>query len=273
MGKTKTAFVTETGAGKKTSEELYREKRERQAAAAKAKEAQKIHISGLKGGQRVKIVEAETLPEQESERVKEQEKKIERKPKIRGKKYQEAKAKIDKNKIFSPKEAIALVKETSFSTFDGTVELHLVVKKAGLSVNLTLPHTAGKEKKIEMASDATVEKLKMGKIDFDVLVATPEIMPKLIPFAKILGPKGLMPNPKNGTLVPDLKKAKIFSGNSVTVKTEKDAPLIHTTLGKISQPESQLTENLEALIKAVSEKQIIRAYLKATMGPSIKLKI
>jgi len=98
-------------------------------------------------------------------------------------------------------------------------------------------------------------------------------MPKLVPFAKILGPRGLMPNPKNGTLVPDVKNAKAYSGNLVTLKTEKEAPLIHTVIGKVSQPEKELLENLEALIKGLSEKQISKGYLKATMGPSIRLKM
>jgi len=266
MGKTKTAFVAEAPAEKKTSEELYREKRKKQA--------EKIHLAGLKGGQRVKMVEAETPTEPASaEATARQAKKTPRPPRLRGKTYLAMRAKVDKNKNYSAKDAIALAKETSYSAFDGSVELHLVVKKIGLSANISLPHLAGKQKKIEIASEETVEKLKAGKIDFDVLIATPEMMPGLIPFAKILGPKGLMPNPKNGTLVPDIKKAKTFSGNSVTVKTEKDAPLVHTVIGKVSQPEKELAENLEAIIKAVSEKQIVRAYLKATMSPPIKLKI
>ena len=152
------------------------------------------------------------------------------------------------------------------------MELHLIVKKTGLSVNTSLPHSAGKEKRLEIASEATIEKIKANKIDFDILVATPDMMPKLVPFARVLGPKGLMPNPKNGTLVPDLKKAKAFSTGSITIKTEKEAPLIHTVIGKVSQPEAELSENLEAIIKAVTDKQIVKAYLKATMGPCIRLK-
>jgi len=99
------------------------------------------------------------------------------------------------------------------------------------------------------------------------------MMPKLVPFAKLLGPKGLMPNPKNKTLVKDIKEAEKFSGNCLTVKTEKEAPLIHTTFGKVSQKEEELIKNFEAVVKAINAKQIVKAYIKATMGPAIKVKI
>ncbi|MCX6704252.1 MAG: 50S ribosomal protein L1 [Candidatus Woesebacteria bacterium] len=261
MGKMKTAQV---------GENKNKEKSER----AHKKEAEKVHLSGLKGGQRVKMVEAEipqTEKKTETEKKQSTRKTVER---VRGKKYVEAKKKFDNVKIYSANEAIKLVKETSYSKFDGTVELHMIVKKAGITAQIALPHQAGKTKKIEIASDETVEKLKNGKIDFDVLVATTEMMPKLVPFARLLGPKGLMPNPKNGTLVPDAKKAKSFSAGTVTLKTEKEAPLIHTVIGKVSQDSKELAENLEAIFKAFGGgKQIDKAFVKATMGPSVKVKI
>lgn len=269
MGKTKTAFVKEVKEDvKKSSFDELKEKRAKQEA---------LRVPGLKGGQRIKIIEA--MPAEETHFASADAKAMadkqatrgHREPKVRSKKYNEAKTKVDGNKSYSAKEALALVKQTSYSAFDGAVELHLVVKKNGLSVNVTFPHPFGREKKIEIATEKTIEKLKAGKIDFDVLIATAEIMPKLIPFAKILGPKGLMPNPKNGTLVKDIKSAKAFSSASVTVKTEKEAPLIHTVIGRVSQKDAELAENLETVIKAVSDKQIVRAYLKATMGPSVKV--
>lgn len=256
MGKTKTAFVGEEVTEKK----------------ARKEKPEKVHIAGLKGGQRIKAIEAETIPEEVTEEQKAEKKT--KAPKVRGKKYTEAKAKINPTKLYPLKEALALVKETSYSKFDGAVELHLVVKKTGASARVTLPHTAGKEKKIEIASEETVKKLTDGKIDFDVLLATPEMMPKLVPFARLLGPKGLMPNPKNGTLISDVKKADSFSGKTLSVKTEKEAPLIHTVVGKVSQADKELVENSEAIFKSLGgTKQIIKAYAKASMGPSVKIAI
>jgi large subunit ribosomal protein L1 len=263
MGKMKTANVGEN------------KNKEKSDKAHKA-EAEKVHLSGLKGGQRVKMIEVEESPAAEVNAEGESIKKAGRKivEKVRGKKYVEAKKKFDNTKTFSVAEAFKLVKETSYSKFDGTVELHMIVKKAGISATCNLPHQAGKTKKVEVASDETIEKLKSGKIDFDILVATPAMMPKLVPFARLLGPKGLMPNPKNGTLVPDAKKAEGFSAGSVTLKTEKEVPLIHTVIGKVSQDTKELSENLEAIFKSLgAAKQIDKAYLKATMGPSIKVKI
>lgn len=190
---------------------------------------------------------------------------------VRGKKYNQSKGNIDSNKLYNLVDAVELVKKTSYSKFDGTVELHLVVKKTGMSAQVTLPFAGGREKKVEVADDATLEKLKAGKVDFDILLATAEMMPKLVPFARILGPKGMMPNPKNGTLIKSLDAAKKFSSNSVTIKTEKEAPLIHTTAGKVSQPEKEIEANVDAIMNGINKRQIVKAYVKASMGPAIKL--
>ncbi len=265
MGKTKTAFINEEIKEKKI-------KKEKSFGQIQDK-SEKVHIAGLKGGQRIKTIEAEpVVAEETQEEVKEQKKTKE--PKVRGKKYQEVKTKIESGKNYEISEAIKLVKETSYSKFEGTVELHLIVKKTGIQANVTLPYSSGKQKRIEIANEETITKLQTGKIDFDVLLATAEIMPKLVPFARILGPKGLMPNPKNGTLIKNEKEAVKFSGNSLTLKTEKEAPLIHTIVGKVNQDIKELTENTEAILKALGgSKQIIKAYMKATMGPSIRLQI
>ena len=260
MGKTKTAFI---GGG-------LEEKK------PKKEEPKKVHISGLKGGQRIKVVEAELPTEGNEEKTEgpERPKGVEGKikaPKVRGKKYLEAKGKINSANLYSLTEAIKLMKETSFSKFDGSAEMHLTVKKTGTGVKVALPHAGGKAKRVEIASDETIKKLTTGKIDFDVLVATAEMMPKLVPFARLLGPKGLMPNPKNGTLLSDPKK---YSVNTLSVKTEREAPLIHTVFGKVSQDVKELKENAEEIIRVLGGgKQIVKAFIKATMGPSIKLKI
>ena len=264
MGKTKTALIGET-----------EDKNKQKSQKAHKGDAEKVHISGLKGGQRVKIIEAEAteeapVVEAASDTSSVGQRKIVEK--VRGKKYKEAKAKFDREKLFSLKEAVKLVKDSSYSKFDGTMELHLVVKKAGTTAQVTLPYQAGKQKKVEIADEDTIKKLKEGKIDFDVLVATTDIMPQLVPFARILGPKGLMPNPKNGTLVTDIKKAKSFSAGALVLKTEKEAPLIHTVIGKNSQKDEEIVANTEAVLKALGgSKQIVKAYMKSSMSPSVKL--
>ncbi len=250
-------------------------KNEKKHDNAHKADAEKVHIAGLKGGQRVKVVEA--APTEEAPVIEEGTKRTPEKKiveKVRGKKYVEAKAKFDREKSYKTAEAVKLVKSASYSKFDGTMELHIVVKKAGITAQVTLPFQAGRVKKVEIADEDTIKKLQAGKIDFDILVATVEMMPKLVPFARLLGPKGLMPNPKNGTLVADIKKAKSFSTGGLTLKTEKEAPLIHTVIGKNSQTDSEIAENAEAVLKALGgSKQIVRAFIKSTMSPSVKLLI
>lgn len=223
-------------------------------------------------GQTKVKVNAEPAPEvAEKKEVKTKStKKASRKPKSRSKKYQNARTKIDKSKAYSVKEALKLLPKISYSDFNGTVELHLVVQK-NLATEVELPHSTGKKKKVEIANETTIEKLKKGKIDFDILLATPDFMPKLVPFAQILGPKGLMPNPKNKTLVKNKEEAKKFSVDQLILKTEKSAPVIHTVVGKVKQKDKELAENIEAVLAGVGKRKIIKAYLCSTMSPSIRL--
>lgn len=257
MGKTKTAFVAGTEEVEKTSAEKYAEKK----AKREQEKAQEIVPE--------KIQEEEQ--EKEPEIVKQKKETVE---KQRGKKYLEAKAKINKSNTYKISDAIKLVKETSYSKFDGTMEMHLVVKKTGVNVNVTLPFSPGKEKRVEFADEKTLEKLKKGKIDFDVLLTTADMMPKLVMFAKLLGPRGLMPNPKNGTIIKTAKDKEKFGGNTINLKTEKETPLIHTSFGKVSQKDEELVKNLETILdKLGGSKTIIRAFIKSTMSPSVKIQI
>lgn len=245
---------------------------------AKAEEGKKKVKSSGKGEKFVDmsadapIVDESSLAETAEDKATET--KRAKEPKVRGKKYQEVKKMVDQTKTHSPKEGFELLKKVSFGKFNGTVEAHLNVLEKGLSGDVSLPHFAGKARKVVVFSDELAEEIKAGKINFDVLIASPADMPKILPLAKVLGPKGLMPNPKNGTLVPDPKKAlKNFSGNAIHYQTEKDFPLIHVAIGKIDQPTEELVENFKALIKSVNPKNIKKAVVKSTMSPGIKVSI
>ena len=258
MGKTKTAFIGEAVEEKKTSAEKYADKKAK-------REAEKEKILQVPEVEQVLHDEPKTeTPKQKREITEKQ----------RGKKYLEAKLKINKTNSYKLTDAIKLVKETSYSKFDGTMEMHLVVKKTGVNINVTLPYSAGKQKRIEFATEETLEKLKIGKIDFDVLLTTADMMPKLVMYAKLLGPRGLMPNPKNGTIVKSVKDKEKFGGNTINLKTEKEVPLIHTSFGKVSQDLSELVKNAETILdKLGGSKTIVRTFIKSTMSPSVKIQI
>ncbi|MFA5532216.1 MAG: hypothetical protein WDA13_01275 [Candidatus Shapirobacteria bacterium] len=194
--------------------------------------------------------------------------------KVRGKKYQSAKKKIDVTKFYPLKEAIKLVKETSFSKFDGKVEAHVTVLDLGNIGEINFPHLESSSKKVVILNDAILAEIKDGQINFDILVATPSTMPKLLPFAKLLGPKGLMPNPKNGTLTdkPEDSVKKLSAAKTV-IKTEKKAPIIHIIVGKVSQDAKELEANVAELIKVIKTNKIKKLALCATMGPCVKVEI
>ena len=240
------------------------------------KEEKGVRVPGLKGGERVVAVTAEPIPEekpatQKAQKKTEAQKKVKPK-KVRGKKYLSAKSKIESIKLYSIPEAIKLLKETSISQFDGSAEVHLVTTKTGFQGEAALPYFQSKTKKVEIANEETLKKIESGKIDFDILISTSAFMPHLLKYAKILGPKGLMPNPKNGTITDKPEDTiKKFQKTEVSFKTEKDAPLVHSVFGKVSQKENELEENLKTYLLAVGTKNIKKAVIKGTMGPGIKL--
>jgi len=193
---------------------------------------------------------------------------------VRGKKYQAARKLIDINKYYSLKEAVALVKKASISKFDGKIEAHVTTIEAGNIGEITFPHLETVSKKIVILNDTILAEIKDGKIDFDILIATPVTMGKLLPFARVLGPRGLMPNPKAGTLTDKPEEAvKRLSVAKTMVKTEKQSPAIHLVVGKVSQPEVELIANIEELIKVVKPTKIKKLVLCPTMGPGIKVEI
>ena len=224
--------------------------------------------------------------------------------KKRGKKYVEALSKIEKGKAYTKEEAVKLVKETAVSKFTSSVELavrlNLDTKKADqqLRGSLVLPNGTGKSKKIlviakgeaakaakEAGADFVgdtdmIEKIqKENWFDYDVIIATPEMMPELGKIGRILGPKGLMPNPKTGTVTPNpVKTIEDIKKGMVEFRTDSYGN-IHTIVGKVSFDESKLVENLTYIINTISKlkpasvkgKFITNISVASTMGPGIKL--
>lgn len=191
----------------------------------------------------------------------------------RSKKYTSSRARVDKTKNYPVSEAVSLLKSLSYSKFDGTISLDGVIKEVGKVGTFSLPHSTGKLIKVAIVDDDLIEKIAAGNIDFDALVTTPAFMSKLAKYARVLGPKGLMPNPKSGTVTskPEQKKAELEKG-SFDLKTEKKLPVIHVTIGKVSMKDKQLVENIEYLLLKLKGK-IERAAISATMSPSVKIEV
>jgi len=204
------------------------------------------------------------------------------KAKPRSKKYLEASKELDRSLSYPLTEALDLVKKNSYSKFPGTLEAHINTVQTGIRGLVSLPFSAGKKLHIlvfgnategaNLGTDATIEELSKGKVDYDLIITTAEWMPKLAKAAKVLGPKGLMPNPKNATITTDLKKAvESFQAGKTEYKTESKAPVIHLALGKLNQPNNELEANLKILLSTLGKGKIKKVTLSPTMGPGVKL--
>ena len=188
------------------------------------------------------------------------------------KKYSSNFGSIDKNRSYELSDAVKLLKGFKASKFDETVELHVNVKEEGLSGTVSLPHGTGKEVRIKVADETVIAEIEKGKIDFDVLIASPSLMPLLAKVAKVLGPRGLMPNPKNGTITDDPKPLiEKLSKGQIRFKTEAKAPVIHLSVGKVSFDADKLSENITTVLTAVGTGKISKVTLKSTMSPGIKV--
>ena len=224
----------------------------------------------------------------------------------KGKKYTEASQKVEKNKLYTKEEAVKLVKETSPSSFDATVELamrlNLDTKKADQQLRgaVVLPKGTGKTKTVlviakgeaakaakEAGADFVGDTDMIEKIEkenwfgFDSLIATPDMMPALGKIGRVLGPKGLMPNPKTGTVTMDTKKAveEVKKGR-VEYRTDSFGN-VHAMIGKVSFKEEDLLENLNAFVTLIAKSKpavVKGTYIKnisiaSTMGPGIKIDV
>ncbi len=181
---------------------------------------------------------------------------------------------VSKSQTYPLDKAVKLLTQFKTSKFDETVELHVNVKEQGISGVLNLPHGTGKTLQIKIADDSVVAAIEKGVIDFDILVATPDMMPKLAKVARVLGPRGLMPNPKNGTVTakPD-EAVKKLSGGEIRFKTEPKAPVIHLRIGKSSFGEAKIFDNAKTAIDSIGANKIKSATLTSTMSPGIKLQV
>lgn len=191
-----------------------------------------------------------------------------------GKNYSNASKKLKEfKKILLPlSEAVKQLKLASFVKFDESLELHINTSEVGVKGEASLPFSNGKQVKVAVADDSLIEKLEKGLIDFDVLVTSPAMMPKLTKFAKLLGPRGLMPSPKAGTigLNPQDLIAK-FTGNTLRYKTESKTPIVHVLIGKKSNPDTELIANIESILRSFAPQTIKSAYICTTMSPSLRI--
>lgn len=185
--------------------------------------------------------------------------------------YRLARSQVDKTKLYDSTAAIDLIKKLSYSNFSGTITAEGVLLEVGDKFEMTFPHSTGKTIRVAIANDDLLKTIEAGVIDFDVLLTTPQFMPKLAKLARVLGPKGLMPNPKNGTITPHPEdRQKELEAGKTLIKTEKKAPLIHVNLGKTTDSTEALVENLEALKKAAG-RRLLRLSIAATMSPGVKV--
>ncbi len=260
-------------------EELEKEQKEE---AKRKREQKQLRKAAQEGGVTpdVRVVEnVEDKPtvskiEETEEKSDKRVKKTSKKLKVRGKKYTNAKKSIDQKKLYALKDAVALIQSLEKRGFDESFELHLRVADNGLKGDVSLPHGTGKTLSVAVADDALITKLESGKIDFDVLVTSPSFMPKLVKFAKLLGPKGLMPNPKQGTVTENTDEAVAkFSKGLLYFKTEAKFPLIHLSVGKKSFSADQIIENIKVFVGAVGKQKVKTAHIATTMSPSVGIDI
>ncbi|MBU2592319.1 MAG: hypothetical protein ABH867_03420 [Patescibacteria group bacterium] len=274
MGKKKIKVVGKEEAKEQKKRPAFKKQKPEEPVVAEKKEAITEEKNAVEKVEAVKTEKNTDKKEENAEPKEEKKEKVKKEPKSRGKKYLSAKKKVDPDLLYPVLKAIALVKETSISSFVGTLEAHIQVKTAGDLGELVLPHSKEEGKRVVTANDEIIAEIKEGKINFDVLLASPKMMAKIVPFARTLGPKGLMPNPKNGTLVENPEEAVAkFSKGGFRIKTEKKAPVAHLRLGKLDQPDKELIANVEELIKTIGVVNIEKMFLKATMGPAVKVKI
>lgn len=285
------------------------------AGAAKTEEVSEAPKTTAKAGKRSAkaLAESEEKQAKEERKVATKEAEAEQKPKQvqrvttklerKAKGYRKSSELLDKNKVYSLREALDLAVKTSHVKFDATVELHVNLgvdpRQADQNLRDTIVLPAGSGKTVRVAvfadvddaatakkagadiagGDEFLQQLDKGKFDFDILVATPTMMAKLGKYARVLGPKGLMPNPKSGTVTTDVAKA-VTEAKAGRVEYRVDSTgIVHVGIGKVSFGASKLHDNVRAVLNSIKSNKpssLKSAYVKSvhlatTMGPSIKV--
>ena len=268
---------------------------------AKAGKKSKKHIEEVKAEEerQARKAEAAAEPEKKAGPKPITRSRLER----RGKNYRKANEKIEKGKAYSLEEAVKLAVATSPVKFDATLEMHFRLgvdpRQADQNIRATVTLPAGTGKDVRVAVFAPLDLAKVAKaagadiaedeeftkrlekeqIDFDVLISTPQYMPKLGRYARLLGPKGLMPNPKAGTVTTDIEKAvKEAKAGKIEYRVDKQA-IVHVGLGKVSFGADKLMQNVNAFIESLKSQkpasikgQFVKSvYITTTMGPSIQV--
>ena len=275
-----------------------------------AVEEEKFAKAGKKSKKHVEEVKAEEERQaRKAEAAAEPEKKAGPKPvtrsrlERRGKNYRKAVEKLEKGKVYNLTDAIKLAIETSPVKFDATVEMHFRLgvdpRQADQNIRATVTLPAGTGKTVRVAVFAPLDVAKAAKaagadiaedeeftkrldkeqLDFDVLISTPQYMPKLGKYARLLGPKGLMPNPKAGTVTTDIEKAvKEAKAGKIEYRVDKQA-IIHVGLGKVSFGADKIAENVNAFVESLKAQKpasikgqyVKSVFISTTMGPSIQV--
>lgn len=284
-----------------TEEVVEKPKTEKATAKAGKRSAKAIAESEEKVAKEARKAEAKEAEDKPKQPVKPTRSRLER----RGKKYQEAQKKIDIAKTYTVSEALDLATKTSTTKFDATVELHIRLgvdprqADQNLRDTLVLPAGTGKAVRVAVFADEDVAKeakkagadvagsddflaqLDKGTIDFDVLIATPNVMARLSKYARVLGPKGLMPNPKSGTVTTDVVKA-VSQAKAGKVEYRVDSTgIVHIGVGKVSFGADKLGTNVDAVITSIKTNKpasLKGTYVKSvtittSMGPGIKVAV
>jgi large subunit ribosomal protein L1 len=284
MGKVKVKVL---GDEQSEQEALLEQKKKREEKAAKKAQVKGVNLGGGERINTVGVSEEEIAKQIEAAPLEAGAEPEETKTKkARGKKQQDKEARtlskrhssnssiVANNTSYPLKNGIEILRKFKKSNFDETVELHINVAEKGVSGQVALPHGTGKKLRILIADDAVIAEVEKGKINFDVLVATPDMMPKLAKVARVLGPRGLMPNPKAGTITPNPEQTveKLLKGQ-VSYKTEAAAPIIHMSVGKLSFEDKQIEENVKSVLSAIGDAKISNVTLKSTMSPAVRIQI